>query len=116
VQNIQNQQEHKVTAERAKIESGSRPADKGKPKKDPNSKKNSNSRSSKITDNATKSIQRETGRKRGLGYTESENPVKRQKFPVKEGHQARASDTPADIDSRMEEAGTSSLILSLFLC
>lgn len=110
MQNIQNQQEHKVTAERAKIESGSRPADKGKPKKDPNS------RSSKNTDNAPKSIQRETGRKRGLGYTESENPVKRQKFPVNEGDQARASDTPADMDSRMEEAGTSSVILSLFLC
>jgi len=109
VQNLQSQQEHKAAAERVKIESGSRPSDKGKPKNDPNS------RSSKITDNALYT----SGRKRGLGYTESENPAKRQRFPsepVKEEDQARASDTPSEMGSSMEEAGTCSVMLSLLLC
>jgi hypothetical protein len=106
---LQNQQEHKAVAERAKVESGPRPSDKSKAKKD------LNSRSSKITDNAPKS----SGKKRGLGYTELENPVKRQKGhkePVKEADQAAASFTAADMDSSMEEAGTFSVALSLFLC
>lgn len=96
VQNLQSQQEHKVAVERVKMESSSGPTDKGKPKKDPNS------RSSKITDNELKT----SGRKRGLGYTEPENSVKRQKFlsdSVRDGDQAKASDTPAAVDSSMEE-------------
>lgn len=109
MQNLQSQQEHKAVAERVKIESSPRPSDKGKHRKDPSS------RPSKATDNAPKT----GGRKRGLGYTELENPVKRQKFPrepSEEGDQARASDTPADMDLSMEEAGTCAVTLSLFLC
>lgn len=107
VQNLQSQQEHKAVAERAKVESGPQPSDKGKPRKEPNS------RSSKTNDN-----DKTSGRKRGLGYTELENPVKRQKFPkesVKERDEVKASDTPADMDSSMEEAGTCSVMLLLFL-
>lgn len=98
MQSLQNQQEQKAAAEKAKSESASRPADKGKIKKE------ANSRSSKNTDNALKT----SGRKRGLGYSESENPGKRQKVPnepVKEADQAKAPDAPADMDSSMEDAG-----------
>ncbi|KAG0604876.1 hypothetical protein M758_9G015600 [Ceratodon purpureus] len=97
VQSLQNQQEHKAVAERAKVESGPRPSEKSKLKKDPNS------RSSKINDNAPKS----SGKKRGLGHIESENPGKRQKGhrePVKEADQIETSVPAADMDSRMEEA------------
>lgn len=89
---MQSQQEQKAAAEKAKSESASRPADKGKIKKE------ANSRSSKNTDNALKT----SGRKRGLGYTESENPGKRQKVP---SEPAKAPDAPADMDSSMEDAG-----------
>lgn len=89
VQNLQSQQEQKATVEKVKIESNSRPIDKGKPQK-------------VKTDNALKT----SGRKRGLGYSESENPVKRQKLPsesVKEGDRARASDIPAEAEPRKGE-------------
>ena len=106
---MQNQQEHKAVSERVKVEPGPRPSDKSKPKKDPNS------RSSKINDNAPKP----SGKKRGLEYTESEIPSKRQKGhkePVKEADEAGVSSAAGDVDSSMEEAGILLVMLSFFLC
>lgn len=109
VQNLQNQQEHKAVVERVKVESGLQQSDKSKSKKD------SNNRSSMITDNLPKT----SGKKRGLGFSDLENPVKRQKGhrePAKEAEPAGASSTAANMDSSMDEAGIFQILLSLFLC
>nr|XP_024368844.1 squamous cell carcinoma antigen recognized by T-cells 3-like isoform X2 [Physcomitrium patens] len=99
VQNLQTQQEQKQSTgtERVKMESRPQPSDKVKPKSDVKS------RSSKITDNASKT----SGRKRGLGNAESENAVKRQKVPkvtAQDTDQPGASETAAGIVTGMEEA------------
>lgn len=106
---MQTQQEQKQSTgtERVKMESRPQPSDKVKPKSDVKS------RSSKITDNASKT----SGRKRGLGNAESENAVKRQKVPkvtAQDTDQPGASETAAGIVTGMEEAGVHSSTFSLF--